>query len=92
MLSVCHSGGKKQLTFLDLLLEASDDGNDLTDDAIQEEVDTFMFEGHDTTSVAMNWALYLLARHPHIQVRCCILMGAVEEISPYLPSPPVLID
>lgn len=74
VLSVCHSGKKKQLTFLDLLLEASDGGHDLTDDAIREEVDTFMFEGHDTTTVAMNWVLYLLARHPQIQVRCCIVM------------------
>nr|CAD7452349.1 unnamed protein product [Timema tahoe] len=66
---------KKRLAFLDLLIEASQDGAVLCNEDIREEVDTFMFEGHDTTSAAICWALYLLGSHPEIQNR------VVEELN-----------
>ncbi|XP_034238722.1 cytochrome P450 4C1-like [Thrips palmi] len=53
--------------FLDVLLSAQRDGADLSDTDIRHEVDTFMFEGHDTTSMALSWALELLGRHPEMQ-------------------------
>uniref|UniRef100_A0A8C6LMU4 Cytochrome P450 4V2 n=1 Tax=Nothobranchius furzeri TaxID=105023 RepID=A0A8C6LMU4_NOTFU len=61
-------GRKKRQAFLDMLLKTTDDsGNKLSHQDIQEEVDTFMFEGHDTTAAAMNWALHLLGTHPDVQ-------------------------
>ncbi|KAG7237062.1 hypothetical protein INR49_032807, partial [Caranx melampygus] len=58
-------GTKKRQAFLDMLLKTTDEkGNKMSHEDIQEEVDTFMFEGHDTTAAAMNWALHLLGSHP----------------------------
>lgn len=42
--------GRRKKALLDLLLETEIDGKHLSDDDIREEIDTFMFEGHDTTS------------------------------------------
>ncbi|XP_062379514.1 cytochrome P450 4V2 [Sardina pilchardus] len=66
--SESDQGRRKRRAFLDMLLKTTDEeGNKLTHKDIQEEVDTFMFEGHDTTAAAMNWAVHLLGAHPDAQ-------------------------
>ncbi|CAH1966529.1 unnamed protein product [Acanthoscelides obtectus] len=60
-------GMKKRLAFLDLLLTATIDGKPLSRMDIREEVDTFMFEGHDTTSAAIAFAMFSLAENRGIQ-------------------------
>ncbi|XP_049577213.1 cytochrome P450 4V8 [Syngnathus scovelli] len=62
-----ESETRKRRAFLDMLLKTKDeDGNSMSHQDIQEEVDTFMFRGHDTTAAAMNWALHLLGSHPDV--------------------------
>ncbi|CAL8105562.1 unnamed protein product [Orchesella dallaii] len=64
-----HEGSKKPQAFLDLLLDAQLTDPTLTDEHVREETDTFMFEGHDTTSAAVSWTTFLLALHPEHQQR-----------------------
>nr|CAB3235869.1 leukotriene-B4 omega-hydroxylase 3-like [Phallusia mammillata] len=76
---------KGRLDFIDILLRSKDDeGKGLNDSEIRDEVDTFLFEGHDTTSSAISWILYNLARHPRYQQRCreeiLNVMGDNEEM------------
>ncbi|KAG5306909.1 CP4C1 protein, partial [Acromyrmex insinuator] len=69
---------KKKLAMLDLLILASQE-NLLTDLDIREEVDTFMFEGHDTTAMGICFALSLLAEHKDIQDRVRKEVNAVIQ-------------
>lgn len=51
---------------LTLLLEARDPetGLGLSDDDVKANLITFLIAGHETTSNALTWALYLLSEHP----------------------------
>ncbi|KAM6217033.1 cytochrome P450 4B1 [Rhynchocyon petersi] len=62
---------KRHLDFLDILLGAQDEsGSQLSDADLRAEVDTFMFEGHDTTTSGISWFLYCMALYPEHQHRC----------------------
>ncbi|XP_023316140.1 cytochrome P450 4C1-like [Trichogramma pretiosum] len=61
-------GRKKRMAMLDLLLAAQRNGL-IDDQGIEEEVDTFTFEGHDTTGMAMSYTLFLLAHNQEAQER-----------------------
>ncbi|CAD6196589.1 unnamed protein product [Caenorhabditis auriculariae] len=69
-------GGKR--AFLDLLIEMKKEGG-LTEEDIREEVETFMFEGHDTTSVGISWALWCLAHNQDVQRRAHEELDAIFE-------------
>lgn len=69
---------KKKISLLDILLLSEINGQPLTDSDIREEVDTFMFEGHDTVTSAMHFALYNIAANADIQQKC---MAEINDIS-----------
>lgn len=70
-------GTKKRSALLDVLLQSTIDGKPLSDEDIREEVDTFMFEGHDTTATSLSFTLYLLARNPRVQQK---LLAEIQHV------------
>ncbi|KAB0798366.1 hypothetical protein PPYR_09359 [Photinus pyralis] len=73
-------GIKKRLSFLDAMLKFKEDGKGISDEEIREEVDTFMFEGYDTTSSGITSILYCLSIYPEVQE------SVVEELNSILDS------
>jgi cytochrome P450 len=51
----------------------------MTEEDVAEEVDTFMFAGHDTTSCAVSFALYCIGLYPEIQERVHQEMDTIFE-------------
>ena len=66
----------RRLVFLDSLLTQMHNEK-LSLEDIQEEVDTFMFEGHDTTAAAINYFCYLVGCHPDVQAKIHAEMDSI---------------
>ena len=76
---------RKYLDFLDILLTARDEsGTGLSPIEIRNEVDTFLFGGHDTTASAISWILYSLAEHPEYQKKCQDEIDELFKVRPYI--------
>ncbi|NWF69630.1 MAG: cytochrome P450 [Chloroflexi bacterium] len=57
--------GEDKGDLLSMLLEARDDnGAGMSDQQLRDEVMTLFIAGHETTAMALSWALYLLAQNP----------------------------
>lgn len=68
-----HSSGYSK-AFLDVLLKHHLEDATLSEEDIIEEVNTFLFAGHETTAVGLTFLLYILGLHPDVQKK------VVEEI------------
>jgi cytochrome P450 len=49
-----------------LLLAQDDDGSDMSDRQLRDEMMTIFLAGHETTAMALTWTWYLLAQHPDV--------------------------
>lgn len=74
---------RKKLDFVDILLTSTVDGKELTDQEIRDECNTFIFEGHDTTSAALGWTLYLISTHPEVEEKVLAEIKDVLGDKPY---------
>jgi cytochrome P450 len=62
--------GERGEDVLSLMLDAqSEDGEQLTDEQIRDEMMTLLFAGHDTTTSTVSFMFYELARAPHLAER-----------------------
>uniref|UniRef100_A0A1Y1JSC2 Cytochrome P450 n=2 Tax=Photinus pyralis TaxID=7054 RepID=A0A1Y1JSC2_PHOPY len=62
-----HGNCDGSLTFLDFILEEKLKKQTFTHQAVHDNVQTMIFAGHDTTSSALNFTIYLLGDHPQVQ-------------------------
>ena len=56
---------------LSMLLHAqdADDGSQMSNEQVRDEVMTLFMAGHETTAVTLSWSWYLLAQHPEVDAQ-----------------------
>lgn len=63
-----RAGGVDQGDLLSMLLAAHDeDGSQMTDRQLRDEVMTLFLAGHETTALTLSWAWYLMACNPRVE-------------------------
>jgi cytochrome P450 len=72
---------------LQMLLDAQDeDGSQMTDEQLRDEMMTLFIAGHETTAIALSWTWYLLAQNPEVEEKLAdelshVLKGRAPGIS-----------
>src|SRR5215213_10588773 len=63
-----RASGYDEGDLLSMLLQAQDeDGTQMSDAQLRDEVMTLFLAGHETTALALSWSWYLLATHPEAE-------------------------
>jgi cytochrome P450 len=63
-----RASGSDEGDLLSMLLQAQDeDGSQMSDAQLRDEVMTLFLAGHETTALTLSWSWYLLARHPRAE-------------------------
>jgi cytochrome P450 len=71
MISERRASNTDRGDLLSMLLQVrdEDDGSAMSDRQVRDEVMTMVLAGHETTALALTWALYLLSQHPAAEAR-----------------------
>jgi cytochrome P450 len=73
-----RANGAGRGDLLSLLLHAQDqDGSQMTDRQLRDEVMTLFLAGHETTAVTLAWTWYLLSQHPAVEAKLIAELEAV---------------
>jgi len=75
-----RADGGARTDLLSVLLAARDeDGSEMSDGEVRDELVTLLLAGHETTAVALSWTWYLLSSHPVVQAKLHAELDAVLE-------------
>ncbi len=69
-----------------LMLARYEDGSQMDDQQLRDEVMTFLLAGHETTALALSWTWYLLSQNPHVEHRLHEELDRVLEERAATPS------
>ncbi|MDT5159116.1 MAG: hypothetical protein QOH51_3473 [Acidobacteriota bacterium] len=73
-----RASGEDTGDLLSMLLRAQDeDGSQMTDRQLRDELMTSFLAGHETTALALTWTWYLLAQNPEVEKK---LAAELEEV------------
>lgn len=75
-----RASGETRGDLLDMLMRAVDPetGRAMSDVDVRDNLITFIGAGHETTALALTWALYLIGRHPPTEAR---LLAEVQAVA-----------
>jgi len=74
-----RASGRDEGDLLSMLLTAhdEDDGSQMTDRQLRDEVMTIFLAGHETTALTLSWTWYLLAQSPAVEAKLHLELDAV---------------
>jgi cytochrome P450 len=87
IISERRASGYDEGDLLSMLLQAQDDdGSQMTDQQLRDEVMTLFLAGHETTALALSWSWYLLATNPEAEKKFhaeldSVLNGRLPNVS-----------
>jgi cytochrome P450 len=75
------SSGERPFDFLSAMMDARDkrSGEGMSKAELVDEVTTLIVAGHETSAGTLNWAWYLIARHPQVEER---LLDELRRLPP----------
>lgn len=80
--------GSTRIDLVSMLLHAVDPetGRQMSDDDLRDNIITFISAGHETTALALTWALYLVSNHRSTEERLLEEINAVAGDAPIGPE------
>ncbi|BBY44387.1 cytochrome P450 [Mycolicibacterium celeriflavum] len=81
MVHACRTDPTRDAPLVRALMAARDPqtGSPISDDDISNDLLIFMLAGHDTTSTALTYSLWVLGHHPDIQARVATEAAAIGD-------------